>query len=224
MRRTSVVGWALWSAVLSGCGGPPPPAAQPPVVPPPPLAPAPAPAPPRADVSREVNALLDAWHASAARADEEAYFGAMTEDAVFLGTDETERWNKAAFRAYAHPHFSKGKGWKFRATRRDLALGPEGRVVWFDETLATENLGPARGSGVVLRGPDGRYRIAHYNLTITVPNERFDEVKALLASPKPPAPPPPAEVVRPEPKPAPTKKPKPGKKKPLRVGPDQLGF
>jgi len=135
---------------------------------------------------------MDDWHAAASRADEEAYFSAMSADAVFLGTDETERWSKPAFRAYAHPHFSKGKGWKFRATRRDFAFGPDARVVWFDETLATENLGPARGSGVVVRGDDGRFRIAHYNLSITVPNERFDEVKAVLESPAKTAPPAPS--------------------------------
>ena len=123
--------------------------------------------------------MIDGWHAAAARADEDAYFGAMTEDAVFLGTDATERWDKAAFRTYAHPHFAKGKAWSFQATRRDVILAEGGRLAWFDEDLATPNLGPARGSGVV-RNDDGAWRIAHYNLAITVPNERFGEVKELL--------------------------------------------
>ncbi|MEQ9319773.1 MAG: nuclear transport factor 2 family protein [Polyangiaceae bacterium] len=124
-----------------------------------------------------IDTVLDGWHAAAARADEEAYFGAMTEDAIFLGTDATERWDKAAFRAYAHPHFAKGKAWSFRATRRDVIL--DGTLAWFDEDLATPNLGPARGSGV-LRKEAGRWLIAHSNLAITVPNERFGEIKRLL--------------------------------------------
>ena len=42
----------------------------------------------------------------------------MTDDAVFLGTDATERWDTAAFKGYAQPHFDEGKAWSFRATRR----------------------------------------------------------------------------------------------------------
>jgi len=131
-------------------------------------------------VIEQIGATLDAWHAAAARADEDAYFSHFTDDAVFLGTDATERWDRDAFRAYAHPHFAKGKAWSFEATRRDVTLSLDGRIAWFDEALATPNLGPARGSGVLLLGDDGRWRIAQYNLAITVPNERFDRVKQLL--------------------------------------------
>lgn len=127
--------------------------------------------------------MLDAWHDAAARADEAAYFSHFTSDAVFLGTDATERWRVDAFRAYAHPHFAKGKAWSFRAARREVILSDDGRIAWFDEDLDTPNLGPARGSGVAVRDGE-RWRIAHYNLAVTVPNERFDEVKLLLASEK----------------------------------------
>ena len=135
---------------------------------------------------RAIDSVLDDWHDAAADADEERYFGHFTDDAVFLGTDATERWDTAAFRAYAHPHFARGRAWSFRATRRAVIV--RGDVAWFDEDLHTENLGPARGSGVLVRGGDGAWRIAHYNLTITVPNERFAEVRDLLASEPAPAP------------------------------------
>lgn len=88
---------------------------------------------------------------------------------------------------FAHPHFAEGDAWAFRAIRRAVVVGSRGDVAWFDEDLETENLGPARGTGVVVRGEDGRWRIAHYNLTITVPNDRFREVRDLLRAP-PPAP------------------------------------
>ena len=133
----------------------------------------------------DIQKTVDAWHAAAARADEKAYFSFFSEDAVFLGTDATERWDKKAFRKYAHPHFAKGKAWSFRAARRDVILSKDGTIAWFDEDLVTPNLGPARGSGVVIAHGE-RWLIAHYNLTITVPNERFDEVKKLLESDKPP--------------------------------------
>ncbi|RLB48895.1 MAG: hypothetical protein DRI90_25030, partial [Deltaproteobacteria bacterium] len=56
---------------------------------------------------------------------------------------------------------------------------------WFDEDLDTPNLGPARGSGVVIRR-ENRWLIVHYNLAITVPNERFKAVKQLLEQPPSP--------------------------------------
>ncbi len=128
-----------------------------------------------------IAAMLDDFHDAAASSDEERYFAHFTDDGVFLGTDATERWDVAAFRAYAHPHFAAGRGWVMRSIRRDLVV--RGDVAWFDEDLETRNLGPARGSGVVERGADGLWRVAQYNLAITVPNERFDAVRTLLAEP-----------------------------------------
>ena len=127
----------------------------------------------------EINQVLDDWHDAAAKADEERYFGHFAMEAVFLGTDATERWDVPAFRAYAHPHFAKGKAWTFRATRRDVTVGDSG-VAWFDEALETQNMGPARGSGVLLKDSGGRWKIAQYNLAITIPNERFSDVKKIL--------------------------------------------
>ena len=99
---------------------------------------------------------------------------------VFLGTDATERWEAPAFRAYAHPHFARGKAWSFRAARRAVTV--RGDLAWFDEDLETQNLGPARGSGVLsLR--DGKWLIEQYVLSITVPNARFRAVRDLLAAP-----------------------------------------
>lgn len=128
---------------------------------------------------------LDDFHDAASRADEDRYFSHFAKDAVFLGTDATERWDVEAFRAYAHPHFAKKKAWSFRATTRHVVVAPSGAVAWFDEELDTPNLGPARGSGVLVRdaAANGAWRIALYNLSITVPNGRFAEVKRLLAAP-----------------------------------------
>ena len=138
-------------------------------------------APPAAPPSKEaIAAVLDDWHDAAAHAEEDRYFGHLAEDAVFLGTDAKERWDKAAFRAYAHPHFAKGKAWSFRSVRRDIAVDPSGLIAWFDEDLETQNLGPARGSGVLVNRGSG-WKISQYNLAITVPNERFQAVKRAAA-------------------------------------------
>ena len=123
--------------------------------------------------------VLDDFHDAAARADEPRYFDHFADDGVFLGIDATERWDVNAFRAYAHPHFAKGKAWDMHAVRRHVIVLPAANFAYFDEELATEKLGPARGSGVLVRS-QGRWRIAQYNLAITVPNERFREVKRLL--------------------------------------------
>lgn len=126
-----------------------------------------------------VATVLDDWHAAAATANEDRYFGHMTEDAVFLGTDATERWAKAQFRAYAHPHFAKGKAWSFRSVRRSVSFSGDGAVAWFDEDLATPNLGPCRGSGVLVH--DGRaWKIVQYNLSVPIPNSVFDQVKKIV--------------------------------------------
>lgn len=135
-----------------------------------------------ADSVASIGAVLDDFHDAAAHADEERYFAHFANNGVFLGTDATERWDVAAFRAYAHPHFSRGRAWSFRAVTRHVDVAATGEFAWFDETLATENLGPARGTGVLV-WEHNAWRIAQYNLAITVPNDRFDSVKAILESP-----------------------------------------
>ncbi|HYV65579.1 MAG TPA: nuclear transport factor 2 family protein, partial [Myxococcales bacterium] len=112
-----------------------------------------------------ISTALDDFHDAAAKADEERYFSHFAPGGVFLGTDATERWEVGAFRAYAHPHFAKGKAWSFRAVRRIVTV--RGETAWFDEDLETQNMGPARGSGV-LSLHDGKWLIDQYVLSITV--------------------------------------------------------
>jgi hypothetical protein len=95
--------------------------------------------------------VLDDFYDAAARADEPRYFDHFADNGVFLGTDATERWDVTAFRAYAHPHFAKGKAWDMHAVRRHVTISPAANVAYFDEELETKKLGPARGSGVLER-------------------------------------------------------------------------
>ncbi len=139
----------------------------------------------RAAAERDVSRELDDFHDAAAHADEARYFAHFAPDAVFLGTDATERWDLAAFRAYAHPHFASGHGWTYHPQRRAVVFAPDGTVAWFDEDLMGEKAGPTRGSGVLVRSSDGgRWLIAQYNLTFTIPNERFEDLRKLLAPAK----------------------------------------
>ncbi len=119
----------------------------------------------------EVEAMLDAWHLAAADADEAAYFGAFSgPEAVFMGTDATERWLRDEFREYAHPYFDRGRAWTFEAKSRHVIVNEDATVAWFDEALDTPARGEWRGSGVVVKVDDA-WKVAHYNLTIPIPND-----------------------------------------------------
>lgn len=133
----------------------------------------------------EAAATLDRMHAAASTADGATYFAQFTPDARFIGTDATERWSLADFRAYAEPYFAQGHGWTYTPRDRVMTLAPlECRcVVWFDELLDNASYGETRGSGVLRLTPDG-WKIEQYVLSIPVPNERADAVVALIRAPE----------------------------------------
>jgi len=133
----------------------------------------------QAPAERAITAVLDDWHLAAAQADEIRYFSHLAEGAVFLGTDAIERWTKAAFQTWAHPHFLRGKAWSFKATRRTITLSANGHTAWFDEDLDTLNMGPCRGCGVLTRDKD-RWLIRQYNLSVPIPNALMDAVKTQI--------------------------------------------
>ncbi len=123
-----------------------------------------------------VDEVLDQWHLDASNADFEAYFSHFENDSsIFMGTDRTERWTIAEFKPWSKPYFDRGKAWSFRATERVVYYSKDGSTAWFDEELSTPNLGPSRGSGVLTLTQDG-WKIAHYNLSVPIPNEIVNEV------------------------------------------------
>lgn len=127
--------------------------------------------------SQAIDAVLDALHAAATEADAETYFGLFSPDAVFIGTDATERWSLPEFRAWAAPHFEEAPAWAYATVERSVTT--EGRVAWFDERLEHERYGAVRGSGVLVR-TGGDWRIAQYVLSFPVPNEVAPAVVALV--------------------------------------------
>jgi ketosteroid isomerase-like protein len=127
----------------------------------------------------DVDRVLDDWHKAAANADEARYFGHAAPEFVFLGTDASERWDLASFRAFAHPYFAKGKAWTFVPRDRHVNVSPDGSVAWFDEKLDSASYGDCRGSGV-LRRIDGKWKIAQYNLSIPIPNDLATTVVQMI--------------------------------------------
>ncbi len=132
----------------------------------------------------DVEALLDGFHAAAASADGATYFGSLTDDAVFIGTDATERWTRAEFEAFAAPYFERDSAWTYRPLARHVTMAPGGRLAWFDERLHNDKYGETRGSGVVVR-EGKRWRIAQYVLSFAVPNEVSGEVVGIIAGADP---------------------------------------
>ena len=123
--------------------------------------------------------IIDNWHKAAAEANYEAYFDAMAEEAIFIGTDATENWNKKQFQDFAKPYFDKGKAWNFKAIERNIYFSKDGKMAWFDELLNTQ-MKICRGSGVLVQ-ENQQWKIKHYVLSMTIPNEKTDEVVKIKA-------------------------------------------
>ena len=120
-----------------------------------------------------IDALLDGLHRDAHQGNFKTYFGRYSSNAVFLGTDKTERWTIEEFKVYAKPAFEDGHGWTYEVIERNWE--GHGKTRWFDEILLNEKLGHCRGTGVV-KLINGEWKIAHYALTMLIPNAIAAEV------------------------------------------------
>ena len=125
-----------------------------------------------------IHAFIDNWHLAAARADAEVFFGSMSDNSIYIGTDATERWTKKEFVSFAKPYFDKGKAWDFKPYERDLHVTKNGKIVWFSELLTTW-MGVCRGSGVLVKSEKG-WKIEQYHLSVTVPNDIINDFIKLV--------------------------------------------
>lgn len=123
----------------------------------------------------EIDLMLNSWHKAAAEANFNDYFNALTDDAIFIGTDATENWNKQQFISFAKPYFDKGKAWNFKALERHVYFSSDMKMAWFDELLNTQ-MKICRGSGVLVLDANRNWKIKHYVLSMTIPNDNVDEV------------------------------------------------
>ena len=133
----------------------------------------------------EAAAVIDALHAAASSADGAAYFALFAPDARFIGTDATERWTLAEFRAYAEPYFARGQGWTYTPVERTVTVAPIQCmcIAWFDEVLDSQSYGVTRGSGV-LRKTRAGWKIEQYVLSFAVPNDRARAVVEAIQAPE----------------------------------------
>ena len=124
----------------------------------------------------KLDILLNGLHQDAHEGNYETYFERYTSDAVFLGTDKTERWTIQEFKEYAKPAFADGHGWTYEVVERNWEGSGDTR--WFDEILFNEKYGHCRGTGVV-ELINGEWKVAHYSLTLLIPNDIAAEVGSL---------------------------------------------
>ena len=123
---------------------------------------------------KKINTTIDSWHKAAANAEFDNYFSYMTSNGVFIGTDATENWQLDAFKAFSKPYFDKGKAWDFKCLQRNIYFDKSQNTAWFDELLDSQ-MKICRGSGVLIK--EGKnWKIAHYVLSMTVPNDNTDDV------------------------------------------------
>lgn len=119
------------------------------------------------------NELIDKWHSSASQANLKNYFSVTTNNFVFLGTAPGERWTKDEFMSFCKPYFEKGEAWNFMPSNRNWVYSKNKKTAWFDEDLSTWMEG-CRGSGVIVK-ERGVWKIAYYNLTVLIENEKITE-------------------------------------------------
>jgi ketosteroid isomerase-like protein len=129
--------------------------------------------------SDDVSQVLDAFHKAASEADFDGYFGLFAENAVFMGTDATERWPVEVFKDYTRARFEDGGGWTYQKIERNVFVAADGKTAWFDEMLTNANMGLTRGTGVLIRTEDA-WKVAQYNLTVPVPNELARDLVARI--------------------------------------------
>lgn len=116
-----------------------------------------------------LNILIDQWHYAASVADEHVFFDFMTTDCIYLGTDITEKWKRDELKLWSAKYFDLESAWSFKPTEREIYF--KDKTAWFDEKLDTW-MGECRGSGVLIKTNDG-WKLSHYHLSVTVPNEKI---------------------------------------------------
>lgn len=132
------------------------------------------------DLILKLDLLINDWHIAAAKASFEAYFNATSDEFIFLGTAPNERWNKKEFEGFCKPYFDKGKAWDFKPSNRHWQFAANHTVAYFDEDLATWMEG-CRGSGICIL-ENGQWKIAYYNLTVLIENEKIQSFIELRRS------------------------------------------
>lgn len=113
--------------------------------------------------------FIDQWHRDASEAKFDAYFDAIAEDGVYIGTDPEEYWTKQEFSEWAKKFFDDGKAWTLKTTERNIYFSDDEDLAWFSEKLDT-SMGVCHATGVAEHSLNG-WKIKYYQLSVTLPNK-----------------------------------------------------
>lgn len=130
------------------------------------------------DIMQVIDSLVNEWHHAAAVADEKTFFGRMTEDCIYIGTDASERWLRDELATWSRKYFDQDSAWVFKPLSRNITVAPGEHIAWFDELLDTR-MGLCRSTGI-MELIDNEWKLIHYQLAIAIPNEKMDSYKLLI--------------------------------------------
>lgn len=125
-----------------------------------------------------LDSMINQWHHAAAVADEETFFGMMTADGIYIGTDASERWLRDELREWSKKYFERDKAWDFTPLSRNFQIDSDDKTAWFDELLDTW-MGTCRSTGIMKKTDEG-WKIVYYHLSIAVPNDNLDGYRKLI--------------------------------------------
>ena len=128
------------------------------------------------DVVKEkevIHTMMDKWHKDVSDFNLNGYFEAMDDSFIFLGTDPNERWTKTQFHTFCKPYFDKKSTWNFTSNWRNIYLSEDGKPAWLEESLDSW-MDECRGSAVLIKR-NNIWKIAHYNLTVLIENEKMTD-------------------------------------------------
>jgi len=133
-----------------------------------------------------LDTIMNQWHHAAATADEDTFFGTLSQDGIYLGTDATERWLRDSMAVWADPYFQRETAWAFTPRERYWYFSDDGQTAWFEEHLDSW-MGVVRGSGVLTKVDvpntlGNHWELRHYNLAMAIPNEHMDAVRMAIDS------------------------------------------
>jgi hypothetical protein len=119
-----------------------------------------------------VNSFINEWHSAASKADGDTFFGSMTADAIYIGTEAGERWLRDELKEWSKQYFERESAWNFKPSNREIYFSDNEDYAWFEERLDTQ-MGVCHGSGVLEMTNEG-WKFKHYHLSVTVPNDKID--------------------------------------------------
>lgn len=123
----------------------------------------------------EIRAILVKHLIAAATRNADLLQEAFTPEAIFVGTDDEENWT---IDQYVQLLEGSENGWDMtNCTERFIyeIVPAYGNVAGFFETVVHEEYGPMRASGIVVRNSEGKWQIAHYVLSFSIPNRVVDQ-------------------------------------------------